>query len=89
MGQQLEKYKADIDRPLSAILTLNTIAHIVGAIGVGAQAGHVFGENPISFFCLFQLSAESIIATVMTLAILILSHFKMKFKQVTWKLQTS
>ena len=44
-GDLLAKYKEDIDRPLSAILTLNTIAHTVGAIGVGAMAGDVFGKN--------------------------------------------
>jgi CBS domain containing-hemolysin-like protein len=37
-------HKEDIDKPLSAILTLNTIAHTVGAAGVGAQATIVFGE---------------------------------------------
>ncbi|MBT8194957.1 MAG: DUF21 domain-containing protein, partial [Bacteroidia bacterium] len=42
-GKILAKLKADIDQPLSAILTLNTIAHTVGAIGVGAQAGKLFG----------------------------------------------
>lgn len=36
--------KQKIDRPLSAILSLNTIAHTVGAAGVGAQATRVFGE---------------------------------------------
>ncbi|MDR2087205.1 MAG: hemolysin family protein [Dysgonamonadaceae bacterium] len=36
--------KNDIDKPLSAILSLNTIAHTVGAAGVGAQAIKVFGE---------------------------------------------
>ena len=36
--------KNNIDRPLSAILTINTIAHTVGAAGVGAQAVAVFGE---------------------------------------------
>lgn len=36
--------KQNIDRPLSAILSLNTIAHTVGAAGVGAQAVVVFGE---------------------------------------------
>lgn len=36
--------KEKIDRPLSAILSLNTIAHTVGAAGVGAQATIVFGE---------------------------------------------
>lgn len=37
-------YKTSIDKPLSAILTLNTVAHTVGAAGVGAQAIKVFGE---------------------------------------------
>src|SRR5690554_2287771 len=36
--------KEDIDKPLSAILSLNTVAHTVGAAGVGAQATVVFGE---------------------------------------------
>ncbi|PKR80283.1 hemolysin [Brumimicrobium salinarum] len=38
------KLKVNIDKPLSAILTLNTIAHTIGAAGVGAQAVKVFGE---------------------------------------------
>ena len=38
------KLKNNIDRPLSAILSLNTIAHTIGAAGVGAQAVAVFGE---------------------------------------------
>jgi CBS domain containing-hemolysin-like protein len=37
-------YKEDVDKPLSAILSLNTVAHTVGAAGVGAQATVVFGE---------------------------------------------
>ncbi len=73
IGAQLEEYKEDIDRPLSAILTLNTIAHTVGAIGVGAQAGKVFGANNLSLGPI-SLSYESLIAGGMTLAILILSE---------------
>jgi len=73
IGRDLEHFKRDIDRPLSAILTLNTIAHTVGAIGVGAQAGKIFGENEFSLGFI-HLSYESIIAGVMTLAILILSE---------------
>ena len=38
LGANLNEFKENIDRPLAAILTLNTIAHTVGAIGVGAQA---------------------------------------------------
>jgi len=40
----LIKLKQNIDRPLSAILSLNTVAHTVGAAGVGAQVTKVFGE---------------------------------------------
>ncbi|MBN2836754.1 MAG: DUF21 domain-containing protein, partial [Candidatus Delongbacteria bacterium] len=36
--------KSNIDKPLSAILSLNTVAHTIGAAGVGAQAVKVFGE---------------------------------------------
>lgn len=37
--------KLNIDKPLSAILSLNTVAHTVGAAGVGAQAVVVFGDE--------------------------------------------
>ena len=73
LGRDLEYFKEDIDRPLSAILTLNTIAHTAGAIGVGAQAGKLYGENYVDLG-LTTLSYESIIAALMTLAILILSE---------------
>ena len=39
----LKKVKADIDRSLAAILTLNTIAHTLGAGGAGAEAAVFFG----------------------------------------------
>lgn len=43
-AQSMLELKQDIDKPLSAILSLNTVAHTVGAAGVGAQATVVFGE---------------------------------------------
>jgi CBS domain containing-hemolysin-like protein len=73
IGKWLHQFKKDIDRPLSAILTLNTIAHTVGAIGVGVQAGRIFGSHQINFF-VFELTYESLVAGLMTLAILILSE---------------
>lgn len=74
-GKLLAEYKEDIDRPLSAILTLNTIAHTVGAIGVGAQAGALFGDRTMNLFGTeLGLSYESVIAALMTLAILVLSE---------------
>jgi CBS domain containing-hemolysin-like protein len=44
----LQKYKDNIDRPLAAILTLNTFAHTVGAAGVGAQAQLIWGNQYLS-----------------------------------------
>ncbi len=37
--------KNNIDRPISAILTFNTVAHTVGAAGVGAQAVKIWGDE--------------------------------------------
>ena len=73
LGIQLENFKENIDRPLSAILTLNTIAHTVGAIGVGAQAGALYGDNEFALGPI-HLTYEAVIAGLMTLAILILSE---------------
>jgi CBS domain containing-hemolysin-like protein len=69
-GIILSRFKADIDRPLAAILTLNTIAHTVGAIGVGAQAAKLLSQATF----LGVNVAAVIVPTVMTLAILILSE---------------
>jgi len=44
-GQILADLKARIDRPLAAILTLNTAAHTFGAAGVGATAAELYGEQ--------------------------------------------
>jgi len=73
IGTTLQEYKRDIDKPLSAILTLNTIAHTVGAIGVGSVAGKIFADKDISLGFM-SLSYESLVAGIMTLAILILSE---------------
>lgn len=67
IGRHLEAFKSNIDRPLAAILTLNTIAHTVGAIGVGDQAAKIWADaNP--------MITGVVIPTIMVLAILILSE---------------
>jgi CBS domain containing-hemolysin-like protein len=43
--EKLKVLKEKIDQPLAAILTLNTVAHTVGATGVGAQVTVVFGDG--------------------------------------------
>lgn len=62
-GRALLEMKDNIDRPLAGILTLNTIAHTVGAAGVGAQAAIVFGD-----------AAVGIASALMTLLILVVSE---------------
>lgn len=49
-ARQLRALKEEIDRPLAAILSLNTIAHTVGAAGAGAQAAKVFGSASLGIF---------------------------------------
>lgn len=57
------RLKNDIEKPLSAILSLNTVAHTIGAAGVGAQATKIFGD--IYF---------GIISAILTLLILVFSE---------------
>ncbi len=73
-GQLLDEFKRDIDRPLSAILSLNTIAHTAGAIGVGAVAGQAFGDENVVILGISTFPAEAWIGAAMTLAILVLSE---------------
>jgi len=74
ISKKLSRFKEDIDRPLAAILTLNTIAHTVGAIGVGAQAAVIFGASKIEFLGFAIISWEGFVAGMMTMAILIFSE---------------
>lgn len=61
--KKVSKLKQNIDTPLAAILTLNTIAHTVGAAGVGAQVAAMYGQAYLG-----------LASGVMTLAILVLSE---------------
>ncbi|PSQ93756.1 MAG: hemolysin [Bacteroidetes bacterium SW_4_67_19] len=67
VAERLSEYKEDIDRPLAAILSLNTIAHTVGATGAGAQAAKAIpgGEGEV---------AVAITSGVLTLLILVVSE---------------
>lgn len=62
-GPILDGYYKNIDRPLTAILTLNTISHTFGAAGVGAQVIVVFGSAWLS-----------LASVIITLLILVLSE---------------
>lgn len=48
-GRLLADLKLRIDRPLAAILTLNTAAHTFGAAGVGAKVTELYGDKWLAF----------------------------------------
>lgn len=55
-GEYLQQLRSDIDEPITAILTLNTIAHTVGASVAGAAAAKLFGDaNLLLFSAIFTL----------------------------------
>jgi len=62
-GDRLERFKENINRPLAAILTLNTFAHTLGAAGVGAQTLELYGESSVA-----------IASGILTLLILVFSE---------------
>lgn len=59
----LKGLKEGVDRPLAAILTLNTIAHTVGAAGVGSEVNKIYGDNYVA-----------IASAVLTFVVLIFSE---------------
>ncbi|WP_108808083.1 CNNM domain-containing protein [Aquimarina spinulae] len=76
-ASSLETLKKDVDKPLIAILTINTIAHTVGAILVGVEAKKAFGDEGNGVF---------IVSSIMTLLILVASEIIPKTIGATyWK----
>ncbi|MBM2575217.1 HlyC/CorC family transporter [Jannaschia sp. Os4] len=73
LAAKLRRLRADIERPLAAILSLNTIAHTVGATGAGAQAAVVFDDAGVGIF-----------SAVLTLGILVLSEIVPKTLGATY-----
>ncbi len=71
-------FKKDIEKPLMGILTLNTIAHTVGALGVGKEVQEIWKTD-------FAFTLASVL---MTLGILFLSELLPKFigAKYTWQL---
>jgi CBS domain containing-hemolysin-like protein len=74
-AKALQQLYASLDRPLAAILSLNTVAHTIGAAGVGAQAAIVFGNQFVG-----------LTSAVLTLLILVFSEIIPKTLGAThWK----
>jgi len=80
-ASELEALKKDVDKPLIAILTLNTIAHTVGAILVGVQA-----ESLPYKFEILGVNMVGIVSAIMTMLILVVSEIIPKTIGATfWK----
>ena len=69
----MKELKKDIHRPITAILTLNTVAHTMGAAVAGAAAAAVFGAHNLVWF-----------SAIFTLAILIFSEILPKTAGVAY-----
>ncbi|MCL7764328.1 CNNM domain-containing protein [Polaribacter sp. Z014] len=89
---QLEILKKDVDKPLIAILTINTIAHTVGAILVGVQAKVAYAEmygTSVKTILGIKLTEDvmvGIVSTIMTILILVASEIIPKTIGATyWK----
>lgn len=76
----LEALKKDVDQPLIAILTINTIAHTVGAILVGVQAKVAYAElygsetKTILGVTFTEDLMVGVVSTLMTILILVASE---------------
>lgn len=71
--ETLKKLKSDVDKPLIAILTINTLAHTVGAILVGVEAENmVTGSGYSSSY--YGIPFVGIVSGIMTILILVISE---------------
>ena len=61
-------FKDDPEKPLTAILTLNTIAHTVGALGVGGQVARIYADDADYDMIM------GIASTILTLGVLLFSE---------------
>ncbi len=72
---RFKQYKQNSARPIAAILALNTIAHTIGAAGVGAEATIIFGSKWFG-----------LVSVIVTLLILVFSEIIPKMIGTTrWK----
>ncbi len=75
VARLLRSHKENISKSIASILILNTIANTLGAAGVGAQAGSIFGSTAVLY-----------VSAVLTFAILFFSEIIPKtFGAIYWK----
>ncbi|MCR9248553.1 MAG: hemolysin family protein [bacterium] len=62
-ADRLARLRDDVEEPIAAILTINTVAHTVGAAWCGAMVAAAYGEDAVVWF-----------ATIFTVAVLVLTE---------------
>lgn len=72
-GKLLSEFKENMERPISAILILNTVANTAGAAIAGHQAQQLFGESAVGWF-----------AAIFTVAVLLFSEIIPKLVGVVY-----
>jgi CBS domain containing-hemolysin-like protein len=72
-GSALERFKDNMERPIAAILVINTAANTAGAALAGAQASALFGSQALAWF-----------SALFTLAVLFLSEIIPKILGVVY-----
>ncbi|MDP6957691.1 MAG: CNNM domain-containing protein, partial [Planctomycetota bacterium] len=77
-GRLLQRLRKNMDQPISAILSLNTVAHTVGAAVAGAMVAKLYGEEYLGWF-----------SAIFTLAILILTEILPKTAGITFNKRLS
>ncbi len=73
-GLILERFKRNMERPITAILIVNTAANTAGAAVAGAQARLIFGEAALFWF-----------SALFTLSVLFFSEIMPKIAGVTYR----
>ncbi len=73
-GLALTRFKRNMERPITAILIVNTVANTAGASVAGAQAREVLGEGSILYF-----------SALFTVAVLLFSEILPKVAGVTYR----
>ncbi len=86
-GERLQNLKSDIDEPITAVLTLNTIANTIGASVAGASAAKIFGDDNLILFSISFTLAILIFSEIIPKTIGINYAFKLA-PYVTYLLQS-
>lgn len=85
-ARRLERLRSDIEEPIAAILTLNTVAHTIGAAWCGAMVAKELGEEAVGWFA-FAFTAAVLVLTEIIPKSLGVRHAATLAPRLSWPLQ--